>query len=175
MGRPEDGPVIEGLAEGRDDAFAALYDRYGPLLLRAAHGLLGSRPDAEDAVQEVFVGIVRVRHTLAGVENPRAYLLTALRHAAAKIIAGRGRENAIPLADFSQVAAPSPRSLASEHAVRLERALQALPAEQRELIALKVDGGLTFSEVATLLDISPNTAASRYRYALEKLRAALQE
>ena len=45
--------------------------------------------------------------------------------------------------------------------------------DQREVIALKVDGGLTFAEVAACLGVSPNTAASRYRYALEKLRAAL--
>ena len=41
------------------------------------------------------------------------------------------------------------------------------------MIALKIDGGLTFAEVAALLGVSANTAASRYRYALEKLRAAL--
>jgi RNA polymerase sigma-70 factor (ECF subfamily) len=49
-----------------------------------------------------------------------------------------------------------------------------LPPEQREIIDLKIEGGLTFGEIATLLSISPNTAASRYGYALEKLRAALR-
>ena len=48
-------------------------------------------------------------------------------------------------------------------------------AEQRELIALKIDGELTFAEIAACLGISPNTAASRYRYALEKLRARFEE
>jgi RNA polymerase sigma-70 factor (ECF subfamily) len=58
--------------------------------------------------------------------------------------------------------------------MRLQRAVLALPDEQRELIALKLDGGLTFAEIASVLAISPNTAASRYRYALEKLRTSLQ-
>ena len=41
------------------------------------------------------------------------------------------------------------------------------------MIALKIDGGLTFAEIAAVTDTSPNTAASRYRYALEKLRTHL--
>ena len=43
------------------------------------------------------------------------------------------------------------------------------------MVALKIDGGLTFAEIAAVIGISANTAASRYRYALEKLRAALAE
>lgn len=56
----------------------------------------------------------------------------------------------------------------------LEMALASLPTEQREVIALKIDGGLTFAHIAEILNISPNTAASRYRYALQKLRQALE-
>ena len=63
----------------------------------------------------------------------------------------------------------------SDQSLRLERALGTLPTEQRELIALKLDADLTFMEIGDLLGISSNTAASRYRYALEKLRAFLQE
>ena len=56
----------------------------------------------------------------------------------------------------------------------LERALARLPVEQREVVALKVDGELTFAEIGAVMGISPNTAASRYRYALGKLRAELK-
>ncbi|MGY8716457.1 MAG: RNA polymerase sigma factor, partial [Verrucomicrobiia bacterium] len=48
-----------------------------------------------------------------------------------------------------------------------------LPSEQREVVVLKVWGGLTFAQIAEQLDLSANTAASRYRYALTKLREAL--
>jgi RNA polymerase sigma-70 factor (ECF subfamily) len=57
---------------------------------------------------------------------------------------------------------------------RLERALLSLPAEQREVISLKIDGELTFAQIAEVIGVRANTAASRYRYALEKLRAALE-
>lgn len=53
----------------------------------------------------------------------------------------------------------------------LEQALRLLPPEQREVIHLKVYEGLTFQEIAALIDESINTVASRYRYAMDKLRA----
>jgi len=55
----------------------------------------------------------------------------------------------------------------------LERALARLSVEQREVVALKVEGGLTFEEIGAALAVSPNTAASRYSYALARLREAL--
>jgi RNA polymerase sigma-70 factor (ECF subfamily) len=174
MLEPAGDPLTSRLARGREDAFAALYDRFGASLFRVARLLLGSREEAEDAVQEVFVGLVRARRTLAGVENIRAYLFAALRRAAARRAACRKRERAVSIEDVDEPATAEPCKQ-SERAVRLELALRALPPEQRELVALKVDGSLTFAEIAAVLGISPNTAASRYRYALEKLRTALQE
>ena len=56
----------------------------------------------------------------------------------------------------------------------LQSALAELPEEQREIVILRVWGQLTFEEAAAALDISPNTAASRYRYALAKLKEQLQ-
>jgi RNA polymerase sigma-70 factor (ECF subfamily) len=175
MSGPGGDPLIRGLSEGREEAFTALYDRVGPVLFRVAYARLGSRADAEDAVQEVFVGLVRARRKLAEVEDLRAYLFAALRRAAAKIAGSRPAARPMSPLDLAAVAGPQPRAPDLERSVRLERALQSLPPEQRELVALKVDAGLTFAEIAALLDVSPNTAASRYRYALEKLRAALEE
>ena len=158
-------PILAGLAAGRDEAFAALYAREGAALYRVAVALLGSPADAEDAVQDVFVALAQAGASLAAVEDLRAYLFTALRHAAAKKATRRRRLDPLPDA----VAAPEPR----QWSVELERALAALPAARREVIALKFDGGLTFREIAAVLGVSPNTAASRYRDALAELRAAL--
>ena len=173
MAEPPGDPLLAGLAAGREEAFAALYAREGGALRRVAFALLGSRADAEDAVQEVFVGLARARASWASVENLRAYLFTALRHAAAKAAARRRADRRAPLPDG--LAAPPPRGLATGPAARLERALAALPADRREVVALKIDAGLTFREIAAVLGISPNTAASRYRYALAELRDALGE
>ena len=58
---------------------------------------------------------------------------------------------------------------------RSEAALRELPEEQREVLVMKIWGGLTFAQVGEALAISANTAGSRYRYALERLREALAE
>src|SRR5262245_6900408 len=174
MAEPIGDPLITGLSQGREDAFAALYDQFAPALFRTARLLLGSPEEAEDAVQDVFVSLVRAGRGLAEVKDLRAYLFAALRHAAARRVSYRMRQRAVPIDGVQEPAAVS-ECPGCERAVRLERAIRALPPEQRELLALKIDGGLTFAEVAAVLGISPNTAASRYRYALDKLRASLQE
>ena len=58
---------------------------------------------------------------------------------------------------------------------RLTQALTMLPPEQREVLSLKIAGELTFAQIGEVLSVSQNTAASRYRYALEKLHAVLKE
>jgi RNA polymerase sigma-70 factor (ECF subfamily) len=168
----DDGPLIRGLAEGRADAFAALYDRYAPALFRVAWTLLRSRADAEDAVQEVFLGLVRSRALVGRVEDLRAYLFAALRYAAARLAARRRAATLLPLDEWP---APARGAVDPNLSGRLNEALAVLPPEQREVLTLKIDGGLTFAEVAAVLGIRPNTAASRYRYALEKMRTFLSE
>lgn len=171
--KPSDDPLLAGLAAGCAEAFAALYAREGAALYRVACALLGSGVDAEDAVQEVFVGLAQARDSLRSVANLRAYLFTALRHAATRTAVRRRTDQRVPVLDLDTLAAPAPRALAAGPAARLERALAILPAERREIIALKIDADLTFREIADVLGISPNTAASRYRYALAELRDLL--
>jgi RNA polymerase sigma-70 factor (ECF subfamily) len=174
MPRGSDDPLVAGLVAGREEALAAAYEQFAARLLAAAWGMLGSREEAEDAVQEVFLNLVRSRSSLADVESLQGYLFTAIRHAAVRRWQRRRRERAsADLVAAGNVAASDPRR--AEPSGRLERALRALPAEQREVVALKIDGGLTFAETAAVLGISINTVASRYRYALEKLRQRLGE
>jgi len=172
-GSPDD-PMIRGLVAGREEAFAALYDRFASRLFKAAWGILGTREDAEDAVQDVFVGVVQARKTLAAVQNLNAYLFAALYRAAARRAARKKAERKL-VTEMAMQPPPTISAPVLEPSGRLQRALQTLPVEQREVLVLKVDGGLTFDEIAQMLDISANTAASRYRYALEKLRSVLQE
>lgn len=174
MLRPAEDPLIQGLVEGREEAFAALYDCFAASLFRVAAGILASPQDAEDAVQEVFIALFRGRRRLRQVENLRAYLFAALRRAAVRRAAAPRHARSLSPQELAQISSPESIGPDLEQALRLERALRALPAEQREVIALKVDGGLTFAEIAVVLGLNANTAASRYRYGLEKLRAALE-
>lgn len=162
------------LAEGDEQAYATLYDILGERLFRVAVAITGSREDAHDLVQELFVAMVRSRDKLARVENLAAYMFTSLRRLAIRASGRRKRDrNAIAGRARQEAEASSPGNSGSKNE-HLESALNALGDSQREVIALKIDGGLTFSEIASVLGVSANTAASRYRYALEKLRTMLR-
>jgi RNA polymerase sigma-70 factor (ECF subfamily) len=62
-----------------------------------------------------------------------------------------------------------------ERRAAIEAALATLPAEQAEVLVMRIWGGLSVPQIAAALEISPNTAASRYRYALARLREQLAE
>jgi RNA polymerase sigma-70 factor, ECF subfamily len=175
MEHPGSDSLTVGLAKGDERAYAELYDRFAGRLYRTALGMLGLREDAEDIVQEAFMGILQSRHRLADVQDLAAYLFTALRRAAGRCARRRARASALPEAAASELPIAADRQdQSSPLSERIERALSSLPAEQREVISLKIDGELTFSQIAQVIGVSVNTAASRYRYAMEKLRAVLE-
>jgi len=181
-----DQTLLDELAAGKEEAFGKLYDLYAQRLFRTAFRILGRREEAEDAVQDVFLALVRAGRTLAHVEDLNAYLFASLRRAAARRaerglapIPGRFEIGSLSSLASGNAAAPAAEGAGlgpggeADVGEKLERVLRALPVEQREVLALKIDGGLTFEEIAEALNVKANTAASRYRYALERLRAAL--
>jgi len=168
-------PLSQALAAGDREAFAALYDRLGARLYRTALTMLASTAEAEDVVHDLFVELAGHRHRLAAVVDLEGYLFTMLRHAVGRrqrrwslvrrSIDRLGRERLDAGGFTTPPAEPRDEALAA--------AVAALPIAQREVVALKIDGGLTFAEIAAVIGVSANTAASRYRYALDKLRLAL--
>ena len=167
--------LAESLAAGDPDAFAALYDRLAVRLLGAARTMTGSSTDAEDVVHDLFVELARGRARLAAVADLEAYVFTMLRNAVRR----RGRRAALDrravlaIAEGRRAAGAFATAAADLPDDALAAAVAALPEAQREVVALKIDAGLTFAEIAAVTGTSLNTAASRYRYALEKLRTAL--
>ena len=161
------------------------FERLGPRLLLFARQWLPSLADAEDAVQEAFIRFWR-KHQ--GLQDNQGLLFAAVRSAALDHLRREGRRVRREQAAFfdagavmnteptgSLFSAPDASAQSSEEQNRLlESALRQLPAEQREVLTLKVWGELTFAEIADALSIPQNTAASRYRYALCTLRKLLQ-
>lgn len=169
---------IASLAAGDPAAYARLYDRLGGRLLAAARLLTGSDHEAEDAVQDLFVALAKGRDRLGAVSDLDGYMFTALRHTVFR----RRRQATARRATLEQVRkrtlteagpagpAHAPATIPDDE---LAAAVATLPREQREVVLLKTDGGLSLAEIAATLGVSLNTVASRWRYALEKLRTAL--
>ena len=161
--------------EAETEAAARLYDSFGPSLFRYALMILGRREAAEDVIQQVFVALID--RGAGHVADPRTYLRAAVRNACySQLRTARVRDPGTAAAEEILEARPdTAEPLSAEDRLALQAGILALPAEQREVIHLHVFEGLTFKEVAAATGEPPNTVASRYRYALGKLRARFLE
>ena len=145
-----------------------LYREHGPALLLFALSITGERSRAQDAVHQVFLRLME-SGDLSRANDKKAYVFGCVRNL---ILNERKRQDRYaPLDAESAWFSPPQTDYAGEE--NLRRALAALPDDQREVVVLKVWGDLTFSQIGDLLEVSPNTATSRYRYALGKLRDAM--
>lgn len=163
-------------SEQHDGEWRGLLDEWGARLLLFARQQTPEPAEAEDLVQEALVRFWKARCRGAEFEPP--LLFTLVR----RIAIDRTRQLSRRRAQRESLAAEvqangegwfEPPFENRERAACLETALRGLPAEQREVVVLKVWGGLTFEQVGETLAISPHTAASRYRYALGHLRKTL--
>jgi RNA polymerase sigma-70 factor (ECF subfamily) len=161
------------LENGDRSALTRLYDVAAPRLLRYAETLTQNRADAEDAMQSALVKVARKPKQVANADKPWAYLVRVVRNEALRVI-GR-RKPIASLASLLQVWRPVDCPLEQQESrEKVQQAVARLPAEQAEVVVLKIWEQFTFAEIAELIHESPNTAASRYRYALEKLSRHLQ-
>jgi len=142
-----------------------LYRQHGAALLLFAMAITGERGRAQDALHQVFLKLIENGY-LGRVQDKKAYLFACIRNAVLNERKLQGRHE--PLETDSAWFSPPAKDITGEQ--NLRRALAALPDDQREIVVLHMWGDLTFSQIADLLNISSNTAASRYRYALGKLR-----
>jgi RNA polymerase sigma-70 factor (ECF subfamily) len=151
-----------------DEWIGQLYDRYVAALYRYAVMVLADPAVADDVVQTVFVGLLRRR---ARPEFDERYLRRAVRNECFSALRRRRRDvlgASTPILEPLEAAWDRP-----DERIAIERALRELPPEQREVVHLKVFEGMTFQEIADVTGESINTVASRYRYAIEKLRVQL--
>lgn len=151
-----------------------LYDEHADALYAHLSNLLREDAAVRDVLQEVFLRLARDAGPMQRAANPRAYLLR-LAHNLAIDTFRRRETRERRESEFASAVALVDASNADDAAFAqaAEQALGALPEEQRLVVQLKIWEELTFAEIADVLGISANTAASRYRYALEKLRAAV--
>jgi RNA polymerase sigma-70 factor (ECF subfamily) len=161
----------------RETEIERLYDGHAQPLFAFLLNLTRDEADTRDQLQDIFVKLAREPELLAGVRDERAFLIRLAHNAAIDLMRRRGardktKENfaAETISPFAPANDPDEKFFREE----LANALAGLPEEQRAVMHLKLWEELTFEEIAAALNISPNTAASRYRYGLDKLRDRLR-
>jgi RNA polymerase sigma-70 factor, ECF subfamily len=155
------------------DALGLLFDLTASRLVRFATTLTRHQHDAEDAVQTTLVRLAGQPRSLANVNCPWAYILRMVRNEALHI--ARRKQRALAAGDLSDLTTHCPVDEAEreESHRAVWSALRTLPPEQAEVVVLKIWEELTFAQIGEVLQISPNTAASRYQYAIVKLTSRL--
>jgi len=152
--------------------------KHGSRLYMYARQRSSCREDAEDMIQDALVRLWHYQEERANVppDLPLAYSVlrfVAMDHGKKQGRKKRKEEAIIFLHDSDEYWADSSAE-DDEESLILRRAVDSLGEKLREVITLKIWGGLTFNEIAQSMAISPNTAASRYRYALEQLERKLK-
>jgi len=154
-----------------------LYDEHAQALFAFVLNVTRDESDTRDILQEVFIKLARQPHHLADVRDARGFLLRLGHNAAIDLMRRRGtrdRNHDQLATDSAGAFARSPDPDTQSFRQALDFALGGLPAEQRAVVHLKLWEGLTFEAIAEALEIPLNTAASRYRYGLDKLRERLR-
>ncbi|HZZ43185.1 MAG TPA: sigma-70 family RNA polymerase sigma factor [Tepidisphaeraceae bacterium] len=156
------------------DQWRLWLQRHGAALILFARQWSASSADAEDSMQAGFLKFWRTR---SRARDQVAYLYTCVRGAAMDL--GRSqrrrtiREANTPRTDNDSSFIPNLER--AERNAAIESALRELPADQREVVVMRIWGGLTFAQIGQALHLPLATAASRYRYAIKRLETDLSE
>lgn len=157
------------------DCLAGMMEAERPRLLQYARYRLGSREDAEDAVQDVFLRL-HDRQQVPGapvVKDFRNYLFRALANLCATRLAQKARQRTRPLTPLADRAASTGDSFEEEFR-RLSCLMALLPDEQAEVIRLRIYGGNSFAAIAEILSLPLPTVKSRFLYGLDKIRRGMK-
>jgi RNA polymerase sigma-70 factor (ECF subfamily) len=176
---PDDSALMLRYRDGDVSAFEDLYRRHKDPVFRYLLRLSGHRDTAEDVFQEVWSKIIKAR----GSYRPTAKFSTFLYRVAHNCFIDHVRRNKRHSGNTAfepgrhsdpgeHLETTTERSLARE---RLEAALDNLPEEQRDAFLLHEEGGFSVDQIAAITDCNRETAKSRLRYAVNKLRAAIDE
>lgn len=157
------------------DNLGALFDLTSQRLVRLAVAITRNQHDAEDVVQTVLVRVAAKPGPVAQANSAWAYLLRMVRNEAIGVARKKKRWvlASNTLADL--VSRCRVDELEREETHReVWAALRKLPAEQAEVVVLKIWEGMTFAEIGEVLETSPHTSASRYQAAMSKLAQRLK-
>lgn len=170
---------IKGLLKSdREVAIASLYDTYYPLLYKTAYYVVKDQEEAKDLVQELFVKLWSSPEQLSSVLNYKYYLTTLVKNLALDSLrktsnAKKTKESYLSLQWDPSYHMEAKNDGLDELKLDIERFVSELPPKCRLIFALNRFEGLTNSEIADYLDLSPRTVEKQISIALRTLRAQM--
>jgi RNA polymerase sigma-70 factor, ECF subfamily len=173
--------LLDSLKTKQPEALGCLYDRYGGVVYGVALKVLQSQPEAEDLTQEIFLSLWQRPIDPAKHGHLLRYLITMTRSRAIDKLRSRSRKlNLVQRWGQNAVAetqAPTPveQAVTNERSQQVRQALAQLSTEQRQVIELAYDAGLSQSEIAQQLNKPLGTVKSWTRQGLVKLKQLLRD
>ena len=170
--------LLHAVAGGDEEALARLYDRYRLILFGLLLRILGSREEAEDVLQDVFIQVWRrARDFDEKRGKPFTWLVTLARSRAIdrlRLLGARNRlAESVAKDQVDEVSDALSETIHSGQREIVQLALAELPAEQKEALVLAYYDGLTQSEIASQLGTPLGTIKTRMRSGMMKLRTLL--
>jgi RNA polymerase sigma-70 factor (ECF subfamily) len=179
-GHEPDGDIelVQRVRQGDEAAFRRVVDIHGPRLYLLAMSMLGNREDAQDVVQETFVGAFRGLRGFQGRSTVKTWLTRILMNNVANLRRSRHLRKTLPLGEAEEQLGEALAELATETGradVRMDIAavLSRLPQEHREVIVLREIQSMTYDEIAAALGVPRGTVESRLFRARQKLKEIL--
>jgi RNA polymerase sigma-70 factor (ECF subfamily) len=185
-----DEALMAAYQKGDLGAFAELVSRHEKRLWNFLRRFVRERTTAEDLLQEVFVRMIKSAPEWQPTAKVSTWLYTIARnlctdharrqvHRDALSLDAGSRDGDGPRPLMDRIAAPvlgaETQVIGREIAARIDQAVETLPAEQREVFLMREVMDLPFAEIAAAVGASEPTVKSRMRYALERLRRALED
>ena len=166
------------IAEGDETAFRHLFHLYNKQLVPFILKLTNSQVAAEEIIQEAFIKVWKNRATLAQIETPKAWMVRIVSN----LCYNHLRKNAIEGRLFKAIQEKAPTALATpadlvaakELEQIIQKGIESLPPQMRQVYLLNKEKGLSIAEIAAELNIAPQTVKNQLVTALKKLRIHLE-
>jgi RNA polymerase sigma factor (sigma-70 family) len=166
--------ALEAIAAGDMVALEWLYRELRVPVFAVALAITADRGLAEDVLQEAFVRVQTHAHTYRPGSRPRAWVMAIARNLALDVMRSRGRELPDEEAAKATVAPAASGEDQALAGLEVTAALLALPATERQIVALHAVVGLTHAEIARALGLPAGTVRWRYRVALGRMETILE-
>ncbi len=170
----EEAEFLERARSGEPSSIAQLYERYGEMVYRIGYRLTGSPADAEDVLQDVYLGLPRTLHTYAGRGSFEGWIRRVAVRTALMKIRHRKRKAEVPLSQLPSRAAEASTEISLDR-IELEDAVDALPKALRIVFVLRDVEGYTHIEIGKMLGIGTGASRVRLHRARRILRTCLEK